>query len=390
MAKLILYGTGIIAEKFYYSYCDEYDFSFCIDCRERASFHGIRCYTLEEAIYRIEDCLIVVASTWQSFKIIKQKLKRCGLKEFRDFVWCFEFHKELVILYGNCHMAVLNEFFLHTPEFTRRYATRIKTVHSDDALDRVPDEDELSVCRILICQDIREDNGIGVPGAELICSHTEDTCTCIIIPNLFGVNLFFPQFYSASISDAIMDVHLENIMTDYYSQKYYDDRREIGLIICTDQNINSIVQRGGGLDECLSIMTSKSFYDRSYVIDIFNKQISKLKEREKACDIIISDYIVDNYRSTQLFYDPEHPCEKVICEKGNRILNLIGINQNREAIIPQMLNSTEMFIYDSVRNALSLEYRQEYIRVGKKKAMISGESMDRTDYIEQMIKWNYS
>ena len=136
-------------------------------------------------------------------------------------------------------------------------------------------------------------------------------------------------------------------------------------------------------------MTADSFYDHKTVKDIFLNQINKIIRREKKCDITISDFILEHYKNEQLFYDPEHPCENVICEKGRRILQLLGIRDNDNTLIPRMLNSTEIYIYDSVRKALGLSYRQEYIRIGKPNAVLTGMCMDRKNYVQQMLVWNF-
>lgn len=389
MDNIVLYGTGIIAEKFYYSYSKEYQIVFCIDSRKRDSFHGLECYSLEDAIERLNDELIVVAATEQSYKEIKQKLLHTGMQEFKDYVWSFEFNKELALLYGNCHMGVLREFLFQTPDFSERYTIRIKMVHSDITSERVPDTQELKKCTLFIAQDIRDENSAGVPSSKKLADLTNEKCTCIIIPNLFGINLFFPQFNTNLSNNITIDDHINNIKSTFLTKKYFDDRREIGLLECVDQNVYSVAMRGGGIQECLSMMLSDDHYDAKQIRDAFHKQITKVIEREKECDIKISDYILENYRRKQLFYDPEHPSEDTICEKGRRILKILGMKENDDAVIPRMLNSTELFIYDSVRNALNLEYRQERIRLGKSHAVLSGMGMNRKEYVEQMLKWNY-
>ena len=245
MNSIIIYGTGIIAEKFYYSYCKDYDILFCIDRRKREHFHGIECYSIEKAMGRLTEGLIVIASTRKSYQEIKSELMSYALREFRDFVWSYEFNKELCILYGNCHMWVLRAYFLQNYDFTKKYAIRIKTVHDDDLDQRVPNETELGVCTLFIAQDIREGNSVELPSTNELIKHLGNNCISIVIPNLFGVNLFFPQYNNGIKSTITTENHINNILPDYDSTKYYNDAREIGMMGCVDQNIYGIALKGG-------------------------------------------------------------------------------------------------------------------------------------------------
>ncbi len=58
---IVIYGTGIEAEKFYYRYKEEYEIVFCIDDNRDKRFHGMPVYPLSKVIDKVEDYFIVVA-----------------------------------------------------------------------------------------------------------------------------------------------------------------------------------------------------------------------------------------------------------------------------------------------------------------------------------------
>jgi hypothetical protein len=54
--------------------------------------------------------------------------------------------------------------------------------------------------------------------------------------------------------------------------------------------------------------------------------IKILKTKEKTCDIKISDYILENYKSKMLFYTPNHPSHFIFKEMSKSILEKLNID----------------------------------------------------------------
>lgn len=82
------------------------------------------------------------------------------------------------------------------------------------------------------------------------------------------------------------------------------------------------------MDEIADAINNTDMYKKEDIIKNFEHEMKKLKEREKNCDIKISDYIEENYRWKQLFYDPNHPTNDVIKEKAIRVLDILNIKSN--------------------------------------------------------------
>jgi hypothetical protein len=111
--------------------------------------------------------------------------------------------------------------------------------------------------------------------------------------------------------------------------------------------------------------------------------------RESECDIKISDFILENYKEKQLFYDPSHPTETLLCEMGKRVLTKIGCRCLRPMYLEPILNDTELFIYECVNEALGLKFTQEYIRVGQEHACLtSSGGVNREEFISDVVEWS--
>ena len=190
--KIIIYGAGFLAEKFF---CmnSQYKIEFVIDRRIR-SFHGIRCYRLDEVTERLTEhsAIVVVTGVGNSRNEMMLSLERLGLREELDYTLVENFNKELAILYGNCHMEIIERFLRMAPSFSDHYFTKMYFVGHDSENERWPDKGTLKKCKLFISQYIRDDNSQDVPGHEIL-SKMCDKAVCVIIPNLYGINMFFPQ-----------------------------------------------------------------------------------------------------------------------------------------------------------------------------------------------------
>lgn len=180
-------------EKFYWKYKNKYDIVCAVDKIHDRKFHEMPVYSFEELKEMRLDYFIVVAAIGVTYKAIKRGLEEWGRKEFVDFVWANNFEKKLCVLYGNCHMIVLEEYLSNNPYFFSLYAIKRYFIHNDPYICTLPSKEELSCCDLLISEDVREGNSCSAPAMQEVCSWTKEGCKCIVIPNLFGCHSFFPQ-----------------------------------------------------------------------------------------------------------------------------------------------------------------------------------------------------
>lgn len=387
--SIILYGIGFEGEKFWCKFHRDVRIVYCIDGKEQPFFHGIPVYRLEEKQEEMKGYFTIVASTEYVYRDIKKSLLLCGLVEYTDFIPASAYGKKLAIIYGNCHMDVLQKYLRQSPEFIRTYYIRLFIIWQNQC----PSDLELTICSLLITQDIRENNILNMPAYEALTGKIKGNCKTIIVPNLFGVNLFYPQYLGyGNEEDGRLDWHFmgESVSLDMYElDKQEELRSRAKSVAVRDAYIDKMYDEGQVTDKIVWEIENGIMYDHDEIRDNFSRQIDKLKDRERECDIKISDYIEENYQEKYLFYDPGHPTEELICEKGERILKLLGfesIPENRRVI--GMIDDKELPIYGCVKKALGIKYEQKYLRMTNLHTL-SNAPVTIDEYVRDYITWKY-
>ncbi len=390
--KIVVYGTGIDGERFYYKYKETYEIVFYVDKTGNRKFHGLQVYALNEALEKIKNYFVVVATARAEYNELKKQWGGVKFVEFKNFVWMQDLGKKIAILYGNCHMDVLEKYLINNPYFYSEYIIKRKLVNY--TLVNEPSDEEMSECDLLLCQDIREGNELGVLSADELVRKTSPKCISIKIVNLHGYNLFFPQ----------MDRKINNIRgkRDYLVHKHInhnaidipagsDKYTQISLLvkqICTlDYRIENLLQQGASVKEIVDEIQNGAPYSKEEIFQIFNSGMERIKEREKHCDIKISDYIENNYRNKQLFYDPNHPTEDLMAEVGRRVLRLLHIECYEINSLPKMINARENFIYGCVKKALGIVYDIKFIRFGCINSSLSNKAIDLETFVSDYVTW---
>ena len=384
--SIILYGISLEGEIFYYKYKDILDIQYCIDRKEQALFHGYSVFKLTEKIEDLNKHLIIVTATMSVYEEIKKELTSIGLREFENFIPCTAFGKKLAIVYGNCHMSTLALYLQQNYYFNSEYFIRFYYIGEWET----PSEKELKKCDLLITQDIREKNEFNMPSYMSLVSDIKKEALVVIVPNLYGCNLFFPQCNNVDLTlNVRQHFEKEAISTDNYNDVQKQRIRvSVNSIGKRDACIDSLYLKGFSQESIVDKILNQSLYTDEEIKDNFNKQIEKLKEREEECSFKISDFIIDNYQNMQLFYEPYHPTEQIIIEKARRILQIIDVPYDEGVMLPRNLDAMEMPIYGCVKKALNMKVVQKLMR--RNCATTLGNSpITIKEYVSDYIKWNW-
>lgn len=391
---VVIYGTGMEGERFYCRHKADYEIAFCIDENKDKKFHGMSVYPLKEVIDRLKDYFVVVAVDYAEYGKIRNILQGGYLTEYKDFAYAWDVGKKIAILYGNCHMGVLEQYLINNPYFYSEYKIIRKEVMLISM--NVPTDNELSVCDLFICQDIRKENELGVPSADELIQKLPVSSKSIKIINLHGFNLFFPQMNrKLNISnickgrERYVYQHLssEGVGVLKESAEYIKMMQAVKMICALDYRIEYLTHNGFSVDEIVDEIMYGEPYSKEDILDSFYTELDRIRERERECDITISDFIESNYRDFQLFYDPNHPTEKVIAEKGRRILKLLNMECYDMNPLPQMLHLREVFVYGCVKRCLGLKYEKEFIRYGCRESVLSNKAIDLPTFVNDYITW---
>lgn len=376
--RIVIYGVGLEAEKFYWNNIDRFEIAYAIDRRTLFNFHGINIYSVDFAIKNLPRIFIVVTTGRWHYQEIRKILKEFGLIEYKDFIWYEFVNRRMAILYGNCHMKAIEDYLSNNPYFCNEYVIKRFCV-----TEELPNKEELENCSILISQDVNEQNKLGVFSAEELFVMVSESCTKILIPNLYGCNLFFPQLYE---SEEWKKHLLDNEDEDDGLELYKAGVRRISI---ADENIRELWQKGKDIFYIANVIKNGEVYTAEKIILNFNNQMEKLRRREAKCDIQISDYIENNYKSKKLFYEPGHPSGDVLYEMGRRICKLLHIELEEDFLPLCRMDTLELFIYGCVCRALNIKFKQDYVRRNDHSATIYNRPINLEEYVQQSIIWLY-
>lgn len=270
--------------------------------------------------------------------------------------------KKTVILYGNCHTAIVKKYLQACPEFNEIY-----TIYPIKEIQEVKDFSYFnlpifSTCDVLIHQSIWEKNRYGKEYASSnIISKVKPDCKIIAMPNLYHLPLFlFPQYYEAEelrskdqtyfFRDLIVDEGLRQGKTlKYITENYYKYKFDYGIIR-----------------------------------NNYNDFLEEVKKREAEWDIKISEFINRNIRNEQLFYEPNHPTNFVIKYYAEELLKiLLRDNYTVKDIGNYRMDSYEMPILGEVRNALDLSYGGENNELRITGVKVCSTCMSLNQYVKQ-------
>ncbi len=371
---IVIYGCGNEGKNFYWKYRNRLNILFAIDqnSRENSHFYDLPKHKLRE-VRHIEKYYIVVTVGEGYWINVKEQLEQIGLKCGINFIWSKWFEcKKRAILYGNCHMVHLMKYLRSNIEFQREYDTFLYGINyfSDDRIETF--KDDVSHCDLFITQDIREGNKFNTPSAEHLISLMQEDSVALRIPNIHGVNLFYPQMDLERLGEQDF---IEDIAFDVMGRG--------------DEIIEKGFKEGKTEEEMEAYIQNGDVFLHTDIRRKFDTEMKKLKKREEKCDISISDYIEENYKKMQLFYEPAHPTNIIFLEKANRILKLLGFDAIAEKDVQLGLldgcDRREAFIYPCVREALGLKYEQKYIRKNMKGGF-RNTALTLKEYIEDYYK----
>lgn len=371
---IVIWGCGLEGEKFYWAWRHKVNILYAIDMRYQTlqQFHGIEVHSPQDIKSLKQHYIVVCVGDLGIWDEISGKLRENGLNEFENYIRSdFYGNKKLAVLYGNCHMDAIERYLRRNSEFSNIYRTRFYYVNNSDG-ECFPSKAAMRNCDLFIAQDINEKNAKALPSTFALKKILRKESMSIIIPNVYGMNLYFPQCEKGKFGDALKE-HFKAFQINVDERKGQELWRRLDwLNEISDTNIDL---HGNG--ECILDINT---YNSKDILANVEKQIIKLEEREKLCDVMISDYIRENYRYKKLFYEPYHPAGVLIKEKGRRILEILGMTEDDSDLYIEM-DSKELPIYTSVSEALGLKFDNKYIRKN------TGVPMNVKEYVEHYISW---
>ncbi len=225
---------------------------------------------------------------------------------------------------------------------------------------------------LLIYQHISWENKFNaVLSSDYMLSACKESCEKVCIPNMYFTGYF-----------------LQYCKNEY---EYTYQNKDIGHY--GDTNLNEIYADGS--KEALknvNLFIDNKLYENKYSKEECEKMVelslNNLREREKCCDIIISDFIEKNYKKTYLFYTVDHPTNALYIEMVKRILKYIGfenVQVNMDNIYPH--NGIEIPIYPSVFKNLGLQFEKSKYNFN---LLLDEAECSIQDWMRVYVKWLFT
>jgi len=127
-------------------------------------------------------------------------------------------------------------------------------------------------------------------------------------------------------------------------------------------------------------------YKKTEILEMWEKFCQEIEKREREWDIKIIDYILSNQKKKKIFCDINHITSETAYEIADRILKYLGYDKQEIFVIP-MLDSLEVFLYADVKEALELEFEEEYIRKWGHSCCLQTYAMNKDEYVEQLCEF---
>ncbi len=250
--------------------------------------------------------------------------------------------KKVICIYGNCQSGYLTNISLTSRELKQNYIyLRIPSFPQLDIhlMEEIIKEGVLNKIDYFIYQNVRKDNKRSeLLSTEFLLGYLNDNCRKCCIPNCYFEG-YFPQSTKPMLG--LLD-------------------KTLGVYVFYGNSVIDSLYKSHSVEEITKKLLDINYYDKETCVKNVRRSIEELKSREKICDVIISDYIEDNYKNKYLFYTRNHPNNETLFELLKRIYDFLSIkygemmwnatpenDKSREWIFPSVINQLNLsFYYD--------------------------------------------
>jgi hypothetical protein len=205
-----------------------------------------------------------------------------------------------ISILGNCQLLPLANILKKNEIFNVTYASPYSEISKlKDLVNKI------NYCDIFIAtltnNNYRKDIELGT---EYLISILSNRTSYIIAPSIYFTG-YFPTFGSHKDFDAL-SYNFEN--KEFYFSKYHD---YLAMILAKNKilNFNYEDLQHKQFDEILNNNNNKTFLE--------------LKNREKNCSVIISDFLEEIYNKKICFYTYNHPCDEILFNLYEKIIKKI-------------------------------------------------------------------
>ena len=118
-----------------------------------------------------------------------------------------------------------------------------------------------------------------------------------------------------------------------------------------------MLDEGRSTSEILEVISDENYYSEEWLVKNRTVQERRMKFEEAFADIKIKDFLIREHGRKRLFLNEKHVSNVVLLEFARRLLSVIGFPDDlpeREILVMQLLNTTEVPLYPSVIKNMNL------------------------------------
>jgi hypothetical protein len=236
-------------------------------------------------------------------------------QEAGNYIKAITNNREFALVHGNCQKDVIHNMLKSNKEFVQSYVLlRVHPIHHPQLclndINLLKEGFIFGCIRLFISQPVSRLNKFGDSlSTDLMKNEMSPDCKTIIFPNCFFEG-YFPDYYPFRAG----------------AEENFQKLDEISLFCSSNSILDTLILQGVSREKAIQFMHS-DFYSSDKIIEESIKSIERLEKREKESqmDVIISDYVRQNYQNKLLFRSVNHPIQEVLVMVAKRILNCVGI-----------------------------------------------------------------
>lgn len=346
--EVIFWGCGNIASEMYHKYKDYINVIYAIsnNPKETSFVPEFGEEIQVKRPFSKNQCLgavIVICSC--EYEKIAEQLSLLGYIPFVDF---FDYEvaeilwskKELVLLYGFCHLRGIRDCLKNADSFLETY---IPVYYPNYLFNNFYQQGRFqyftNICKVFVYGiDISPENYR--KNQAVLERLRSDVKILRLHAVYFGV--YFPQ--KQRVYNDMNEFAIKSEGYDYTPFSYGDSW------------LNGCIEKGMGLEDVFDYIENGEIYEREFVLKYAEMEWRRLKFQEQESDFRIAEYIERNYRRTRLFRNETHMENSVLYQYAMQLLQILGCDTHMRIVDAPLLNCSQHWIYPSVARLLGLEW----------------------------------